>query len=141
MSANTHPPAPRAVAFVALPPDMQVLVSDFVSGQTSLRGVPEFLPLVEIAVRRIPIVELNEDDRGTDHAMAMDLDVTPPIIVAEGHFMDGRHRSYKARLDNRSSLDAIDLTGIIDQRMLAYNSMGMLLDVSDDLDEAPVPGL
>jgi hypothetical protein len=131
MSANTLP-IPRTVAFADLPDDMQVLVSDFVTGQRYGCEVPEFLPLVEIEVCRIPIVELSTDDRGTDHALAMDLDTTPPIIVADGHFMDGRHRSYKARHDHRRSLDAIDLSGIVDRRMLEHNSMGRLLEASDE---------
>jgi hypothetical protein len=132
MSDKSQQSQQRTVAFADLPDDMQVLVSDFVTGQRCVRDVPEFLPLVEVAVCRIPIVELSDDDRGVNHATAMDLDTTPPIIVAEGHFMDGRHRSYKARLDDRQSLDAIDLSGIVDAGMLKSNSMGRLLDASDE---------
>lgn len=118
--------ANRCIAFAALPRDMQVLVEDFVLGDSGSGVIPAMLPRVEIEVHRIPVVELDEFDRGLAHAMAMDLDLTPPIIVAEGHFMDGRHRAHKARLDRRRSLDAIDLSGLIDARMLTCNSMGML---------------
>lgn len=56
--------------------------------------------------------------------------------------MDGRHRSHKARLDGRRSLNAIDLSGLIDRHMLACNSMGKLLDPADEADLANAePGM
>ena len=132
----------HSVAFAALPPDMQVLVDDFVNGNGANRKIPDLLPVVEVEVTRIPVVGMDEDDRGLSHAMAMDLDCTPPIIVAEDHFMDGRHRSHKARLDRRRSLEAIDLSGLIDAHMLACNSMGKLIDPADEADLAEAgPGM
>lgn len=134
MSAISKNGETLSVAFAALPPDMQVLVDDFVNGNGANRKIPDLLPLVEVEINRIPIISLDEWDRGLPHALAMDLDCTPPIVVAEGHFLDGRHRSHKARLEGRLSLDAIDLSGLVDPHMLACNSMGRLAEPADETD-------
>ncbi len=117
----------RTVRFSDLPHDMQVLIDDFVRGIDEKRRLPARLPLIEVETARIPVVALDPFDRGEDHAMAMDLDEVPPIIVAEGRFMDGKHRAHAARRRGRASLTAIDLSGIIDPKMLDYNAMGALL--------------
>lgn len=126
------------VAFASLPQDLQVLISDFVDGGTGEGVVPEVLPLVTVDVRDIPVVPLDPFDRGAAYAMAMNAGEIPPIVVAEGRFMDGKHRTYAARLKGWSMLSAIDLTGLIHPRMLEANSMGSLRGTADP---APAPGL
>jgi hypothetical protein len=118
---------PRTICFRDLPDDMQVLIDDFVRGCDDVRTLPDRLPVIEVETAWIPEIALDPFDRGEDYALAMDLDETPPIIVAEGHFMDGKHRAHAARRRGRASLAAIDLTGIVDPHMLACNTMGRLL--------------
>lgn len=122
------------IRFDALPPDMQVLLDDFIRGCGRDVPIPALFPLVEVVVKNIPIIALDPFDRGPDYAFQMNLDDTPPIIVADGHFMDGKHRAHAARASGRSSLPAIDLTGLIDPRMLELNSMGRLSMIEPDLE-------
>lgn len=129
------------IRFDALPPDMQVLLDDFIRGCGRDVSIPALLPLVEVAVDNIPVVPLDPFDRGPDYALRMDLELTPPIVVAEGHFMDGKHRVYAARSCGRLKLTAIDLTGLIDPVMLERNSMGQLLVIDPEADHEMIAAL
>jgi hypothetical protein len=117
-------PATGEVAFRSLPPDMRTLIGQLVSDLDPDREVPEMLPLIAVATADLPEVPLDEHDRGSVHARAMNLDSVPPILVADGQFLDGKHRLFAARESRRETLAAIDLSGIADPRLVAANGMG-----------------
>lgn len=112
------------IRFDSLPGDMQCLISDFVG--TALDGVPALLPTREVRIADIPIVQLCEFDRGTDYARALNPDNAPPLIIADNHFLDGKHRCFSFRELGVESFIAIDLTGIAEPDMIEMNSMGEL---------------
>lgn len=100
-----------------LPDDMIVLIGQFVDsyGRDEDRDRLEDikLPVVNLPVDGFPTVEMETDDRKIQHALEMDLDKTPPILVAKGEWIDGRHRVYKAIQDGRKTIPAMDLTSIL----------------------------
>lgn len=125
----------RTVAFDDLPDDLRVLIYDLVTQVLDGRGhasdngrtVPPRLPLVTLDVDDLPSVELDEHDRGPAYALAMDPDLVPPIIVSDGHVVDGRHRIHRHRETGRARIEAVDLTGIADPTMVEANSLGTYL--------------
>ncbi len=134
----------HSIAFDSLPDDMQDLIEQFVLDHDPDAEIPGMLPLGSVAVADLPDVPLDEEDRGRDYALSMDLDETPPLLVAECLFLDGRHRAFAARIGGRERLPAIDLTGIVDPRVAVANSMGPVAewipgwDPHVDAREAPV---
>lgn len=119
----------RTVRFDDLPDDMQDLVAGLVWPVLGEDGVPADLPVVDVPLDDLPDVPLADpeadgDDRGVDHALAMDPDDVPPIIVADGLFLDGRHRVWRFRSLGRGTIPAIDLTGIADPGMRDGMAMG-----------------
>jgi hypothetical protein len=54
------------------------------------------------------------------------------FVIAEGYFMDGKHRAFSARTKARRTLVAIDLSGIIDPTMIDGNEMGRLRPASEE---------
>lgn len=100
-----------------LPDDMVVLIGQFVDsyGRDEDRDRLEDieLPVVDLPVDGFPTVEMETDDRKIQHALEMDLDKTPPILVAKGEWLDGRHRVYKAIQDGKKTIPAMDLTSIL----------------------------
>ena len=110
------------ILFASLPEDMRVLIEDFL--ESDELGPPSELPIELIAVDTIPVVPLDKFDRGTDHARAMDLTKTPPILIADGQFLDGKHRVFQARETGVEVLLAINLSGMVSEHMLRCNGMG-----------------
>lgn len=110
------------IAFADLPDDMQVLIDDLL--ECDENGPPASFQVTQVAVASLPEVPLDEHDRGTDHARAMDLRETPPIIIADGQFLDGKHRLFRARETGVETLLAIDLSGLVPAHILAWNGMG-----------------
>jgi hypothetical protein len=118
-------PCPRpTVRFDALPEDMRVLIEQFVLDFDPTATIPGEIPLVSLAVADLPEVELDESDRGTAYALRMRPGETPPIIVADGCFMDGKHRVFAARARGDDRIVAMDLSGVIPARAILMNSMG-----------------
>ncbi|MCE6957734.1 hypothetical protein LAZ40_01495 [Cereibacter sphaeroides] len=114
------------VAYEDLPEDMQVLILQFTLDYDETIVIPERLRLGTIPVDGLPVVPLDRSgrDRGVEHAMDMDLLQVPPILIAHGCFLDGRHRTFAARSRGQASLVAIDLTGIAPLEAVEANGMG-----------------
>lgn len=125
----TPPAAGRTIAHDELPPDIAELVGAFISGPDDDEHYlpPTTLPLVTLDMARMPetAFDAGSDDRGAAYAMAMGRDV-PPIIVADGHVLDGRHRLYAARQRGDATIDAIDLSGLAHPTSLAADSLGTI---------------
>jgi hypothetical protein len=111
MPQKTH-----TIDYSSLPDDMQVLLWDFFQ-DAGHEGCPQMkFPIYEIPVANFPDVIFtphNTDDRGGEkHAKQM-LGVAnlPPVVVADGWFLDGRHRIWAARKEGWQTIRAIDLSG------------------------------
>ena len=114
------------IKYSDLPDDMQTLIFQFVTDHDDEAKIPDELPVSNIAVSTLPVVPLDENDRGSAHAREMDLKETPPILIANGHFLDGKHRVFQAREKGVKFLPAIDLTGIAHPQSVRENSMGKI---------------
>jgi hypothetical protein len=114
------------IKFADLPPDMQTLISDFVTAPIGDKAIPQFLPTREVRIADLPVVPLDEYDRGTRYARNMKPSETPPIIIADGQFLDGKHRRFSFQELGLETVTAIDLTGIAHPKMVAICSMGEL---------------
>lgn len=112
------------ICFHSLPDDMQCLIYDFAG--SDMGNIPAMLPTREVRISDIPIVRLCEFDRGMAYARALTPDNAPPLIIADNHFLDGKHRCFSFRESGVQSFTAIDLTGIALPDMIATNSMGEL---------------
>jgi hypothetical protein len=117
-----------------LPEVIQGLIFDFIDmnlpAGSGSPTIPNILPLGIVPVRGLPHVPISirEDGvRGVAYARRMDLDKTPPILIAYGVLIDGRHRIYAAREKRRDSLIAIDLTDYIKQETAEANGMGPVI--------------
>lgn len=130
-----------SIAFDCLPEDLQVLIWQFMESEDGVeRSPPRFLPTRVIPVAGIPVVDLDPYDRGADHAHSMDLTLTPPIVVAYDHFIDGKHRAFRARHLRWENLVAIDLTDIMTRDLAESNSMGTVdYEARTVRSDAPVP--
>jgi hypothetical protein len=114
------------IKFSDLPLDMQTLISDYIGAPIGDSAIPDHLPLVDVRLSDLPVVPLDEYDRGTLYARRMNPDQTPPLIVSDNHFLDGKHRRFSFHEQGLETVKAIDLTGIADPKMVAFCSMGVL---------------
>lgn len=126
------PPTPGArmrVTFADLYEDMQVILGDCLAKEGCLwKAMPENLEAVVIPLSCLPLAGLDDDDaptllsrdeadeagydRGSAYAQAMVMANTPPILIADGRWMDGRHRVHQARALGETHIWAFDLSGI-----------------------------
>jgi hypothetical protein len=130
------------IKFADLPLDMQTLISDFVTAPIGDKAIPEYLPTLEVRIADLPAVPLDEYDRGTRYARSMVPTETPPIIIAENRFMDGKHRRFSFQELGLETVTAIDLTGIAHPEMVAMCSMGELgagIELSSDREYPDFP--
>jgi len=130
------------IKFADLPLDMQTLISDFVTAPIGDKAIPEYLPTLEVRIADLPAVPLDEYDRGTRYARSMVPTETPPIIIADGYFMDGKHRRFSFQELGLETVTAIDLTGIAHPEMVAMCSMGELgagIELSSDREYPDFP--
>lgn len=112
---------PAFATFSDLPPDMQVLLEQFLEeydcNWETLALEGSSLPLIEAQVA--PLAQVAEtfgwDYRGPEHVQQLAQTMRtapheiPPIVVGQGQaFMDGRHRLLAARLVGIDTLPAID---------------------------------
>lgn len=114
------------IKFAKLPPDMQVLVSDYIGAPIGDPAIPEQLPVIDVRLADLPVVPLCEYDRGTLYARRMTPDNTPPIIIADNQFLDGKHRRFSFLELGLESIPAIDLTGLADPQIVKFCSMGKI---------------
>lgn len=112
------------IKFSDLPPDMQTLISDFIGAPIGDAAIPEHLPVIDVRLTDLPVVPLCEYDRGTLYARRMVPEQTPPIIIADNQFLDGKHRRFSFLEMGLSTVPAIDLSGIADPHMVKICSMG-----------------
>jgi len=106
----------------SLPEDMQVILGDYLEASGNVD--PEGLWATPVAVSRLPRVLLDDEqeptlaqrsanrgvDRGVAYALAMRVEKTPPIVMAHGRWLDGRHRAFAARAQGVATLWAFDLS-------------------------------
>jgi len=114
----------ESVAFADLPEDFQCLIGQFVLDYDPDIVIPAVFAIGTIPVANLPKIPLDRYDRGIAYARAMDPTQTPPILIARGYLMDGKHRIFSARQKNIETLRAIDLTAIIPARAIECNHMG-----------------
>lgn len=101
------------VSVGSLPIDMQQLLADLADDAGV--SLPDQLPLRRAALTAFPEVTIGvggSDDRNEDYVRAMAGCVLPPLLVADGILIDGRHRI--AHLRDSGALEAayIDLTAV-----------------------------
>lgn len=121
------------IKFSDLPPDMQTLISDFIGAPIGDSAIPEHLPVIDVMLADLPVVPLCEYDRGTLYARRMSPEQTPPIIIAENQFMDGKHRRFSFQELGLTTVPAIDLSGIADPEMVRFCSLGEIgADISHE---------
>jgi len=113
------------IDYTSLPDDMQSLIFDFVG--RDFDAIPKTLPTRQVKISDIPVVELDVFDRGSAYARRLTPENAPPLIIADNHFLDGKHRCFSFRELGVESYLAIDLSGIADPDMVEQNSMGLLL--------------
>jgi hypothetical protein len=114
----------ESVAFADLPEDLQCLIEQFVLDYDPSIVIPATFAIGTIPVANLPKIPLDRYDRGIAYARAMDPEKTPPLLIARGCLMDGKHRIFSARQKNIRTLRAIDLTAIIPTRAIEGNEMG-----------------
>jgi hypothetical protein len=98
------------------PDDVQVLVQDIVSAADDSDTV-ERLWRHEFVVRRRKLTNFPRrirfcDYRGTDYALSMVGQSLPPVVVCGQSLLDGYHRVWAARHQDRKWIAAIDLEEI-----------------------------
>lgn len=109
------------------PDDLRVLLLQLVEDWWPAGRHPNEIPAVvrraesfPFTVFRLPLARLPEtvfdevggvagDDRSESHAQAMVGRRVPPVLVANGRLIDGKHRAYAARLAGLDAVAAIDL--------------------------------
>lgn len=129
------------IAFADLPEDMQCLVEQLVLDADEDAVIPAMLPLGTVPLAGLPDLPLDDLERGEAYALDMDPDLVPPVLIAEGHFLDGRHRSFAARARGVERIAAIDLSGIVPPAAARGHSMGRVLGWERGVAYAPaLPG-
>ena len=139
----------RWVPWADLPPDMQVILSDYLMAPGLADWVePDGLWARPQAVADLPQVPLDDEDeplsadeadaqgvdRGVAYAQAMDLSKTPPIVTAFGRWLDGRHRVFRARELGQPWVWAFDLSRLISMSALQnIYKLGEITPVRDRL--------
>lgn len=101
-----------------LPEDMIVLLEDFCETE----DLPLEFNLVEINILALDNILL-DDDRGEEHALEMNTKSIPPLIIARGYLMDGRHRVFKLKKEKKSSFYAIDISSLVTDEMFVANRL------------------
>jgi len=102
------------IALDDLPPDLQQLLLDL--AEDAGVELPPRLVLRRIPLSDFPKVAIGTsrgDQRDDRYVEAMRGKALPPLVVADGVFIDGRHRLMALRLDGAQDADCIDLTGVV----------------------------
>lgn len=110
-----------------LPSDMQELLSSVADDQGV--DLPKSFPLRKASIDDFPYAKIGGrgDSRDIDYvtSMAKDSDKLPPVIVADGRLIDGRHRIEALRMAGAKEVSYVDATGY--------------LSVDKTLDSGPAP--
>lgn len=107
-----------------LPDDMQIMILDlaFTVGHlpdteaSQKRIVRTKLPLMAIPLVYFPEVSPDSDDndeRDFESYVKTPMEEYPPIVIANGNFIDGRHRLWAARQQGVDTLKAIDISCLV----------------------------
>lgn len=91
-----------------LPADMAILIEDLIEDE-----LPEFFEMKWINPCAAPRVDLSDSDRGTEHADEMDIGSCPPLVVAHGCLLDGRHRLWKMQKTGVKKAACIDISELL----------------------------
>jgi hypothetical protein len=99
-----------------LPEDMQVLISDFVEDSLGAEGL-EQLSLHQFQLYSLPLVVFPRVGMWTDYrdraySEAMIGQKVPPIVLCNGHWLDGRNRVWAARESGQATVKCIDLSEV-----------------------------
>lgn len=110
-----------------LPIDMQVLLAQIAADAGMPEEDLERLPETDLPVRRIPVKAFPDplkgrpDGRGFESYAATPIEDYPPLVVAHGYFIDGRHRLYAAIRQGAETVRAIDASAILDRNFVVKN--------------------
>lgn len=107
-----------------LPDDMQVMILDLAFTVGDLpdtdasqgRIARAKLPLMEIPLAYFPEVDPSSEDndeRDFESYVETPMEDYPPVVIANGNFIDGRHRVYAARQQGEESIKAIDISCLV----------------------------
>lgn len=108
-----------------LPPDMQVLLAQIAADGGMSESDLEQLPAVDLPVLTLPVSAFPEpdpdhpsDERDFESYVSTPIEDYPPLVVAHGYFIDGRHRLYAAIRQGAETVRAVDAGGILDRRFI-----------------------
>lgn len=107
-----------------LPDDMQVMILDlaFTVGDlpdtegSQKRIARTKLPMMEIPLEFFPEIDPASDDndeRDFESYAKTPMDEYPPVVIAHGNFIDGRHRVWAARAQGEETIKAIDVSCLV----------------------------
>jgi hypothetical protein len=107
----------RTVSYQDLPEDMQVLIADLCGRVDDLDDSRLTFEVFAIDISAFPVVDVDDDPQDTrylvDH-LGVPVDCFPPVLVLGEYWLDGRHRVAAARAQGIETIDAIDLTSLVD---------------------------
>lgn len=117
-----------------LPDDMQVMILDlaFTVGDlpdtdaSSKRIARTRLPLMEIPLGFFPDIDPASDDndeRDFESYAETAMDKYPPVVIAHGNFIDGRHRVWAAREQGEETIKAIDISCLVPPTLEGLGAM------------------
>lgn len=107
-----------------LPDDMQVMILDlaFTVGDlpdtdaSQKRIARTKFPLMEIPLTYFPEIDPASDDndeRDFESYAETPMEEYPPVVIANGNFIDGRHRVWAAREQGEEAIKAIDISCLV----------------------------
>lgn len=107
-----------------LPDDMQVMLMDLAvqygDWPDDDRGMKKLaatqLPLLIIPLDLFPEIDPaseDNDERDFESYLETPLEEYPPVVIANKHFIDGRHRVWAAREQGHSEIRAIDISCLV----------------------------
>ena len=111
-----------------LPMDMQSLLGQIAmdSGKIRFRDREDGerfkeidLPLEMVPLTKFPAVipgQHPEDERRFEDYLDTPIEEFPPVVVAHGYWIDGRHRVWAARVYNAESIQTIDASRIFGKK-------------------------
>lgn len=117
-----------------LPEDMQVLLMQLAtemgqwgdSDAEMKRLARVKLPLTEIPLEWFPEIDPASDDmdeRDFDSYLETPIEEYPPVVIAHGHFIDGRHRVWAAREQGVEAIPTIDISCLVDSTLTGVGPM------------------
>ena len=123
----TSNPGVKELGFIYpghLPDDMQVMILDlaFTVGDlpdteaSQSRIARTKLPLMEVPLAYFPPIDPASDDndeRDFESYAETPMEEYPPVVIANGNFIDGRHRVWAAREQGVEAIKAIDISCLV----------------------------